>query len=138
MNEPRIPTAPDGDEPVDLSSAPCSMREADDVYMGYAPREEIVATLSDLLAVMEKGAAPDVHQRPDVDQGPDVDMWARDRAWAVATLRRHIAALAGTPSAPVMGADAGMARQRVTALLPRIRDDALHADLALILAGPRP
>ncbi|MEN2980920.1 hypothetical protein P7L78_09715 [Tistrella bauzanensis] len=115
MSKPVVPAAPDGDDPADLSSAPCQMREADDVYMGYAPRDEIVAALNDLLSAV----------------GPDIGR--DDDAWAARTLRRHIVALGGAPSAAATGAGRHMLHRRLTALLPRIRDDRLHADLTLIL-----
>ncbi|MFD0387656.1 hypothetical protein ACFQ4K_07185 [Tistrella bauzanensis] len=87
MSKPVVPAAPNGDDPVDLSSAPCAMREADDVYMGYAPRDEIVAALTDLLSAV------------------GTDIGRDDDAWAARTLHRHIVALGGAPSAAATGPD---------------------------------
>jgi hypothetical protein len=39
----------DDDPPVELSSPACAMHEADDAYMGYAGKDELVAFLNALL-----------------------------------------------------------------------------------------
>lgn len=95
------------------SSPVCYAAEADDVYMGYAGRDEILVLLTDLL------------RREDVV--------GRDEA-VRAVLTREIRRLGGTPPEPgdlqATGAvPAADILRRLADLLPRLRDDGLHAVL---------
>ena len=85
------------------------MSEADDVYMGYAGRDELLASLGQLLTAGEIGDA----QR--------------------AVLAGHVRALGGTPITGAGRHEPGRAISVLRALLPRVRDGALHADLTRIL-----
>jgi hypothetical protein len=51
------------DEPADLSSAACSMPEADDAYMGYAGKAELAAFLNELLAGERAGSTGHAQER---------------------------------------------------------------------------
>ncbi len=130
------------------SSPVCWAGEADDAYMGFAPRAELIAALNQVLEA-ERAIARGLRSVP-------ADLRAGRSARAVAAMR-HLAALVrglgGTPSrctGPAL-ADAmavaeptartafldGEARRLailLDALRPRIRDDGLHATVAK-LAG---
>lgn len=93
----------------DFSSPACAMAEAGAIYMGYAGRDELLAALNELLSVSEAGSA--------------------DRA----TLLGHIRALGGAPRTGASRGEPGQIVPTLRALLPRVRDAALHADLARIL-----
>ena len=93
---------------IQYSSPACALRAADDVYMGYAGRDELRAALGRLRLAAEE-------------------------PWR-AMLSRHLAALQGdaavTPPEPLAGGEVGELLRR---LLPRVRDDGLHADLSALL-----
>ena len=98
------------------SSPACAMREADDVYMGYAGRDELAEALGRLLAAT-----------------------AADGPWR-AMLAGHLAALTGgAPStddakpALLIGDGTAQPARLLRELLPRVRDDRLHADLSAML-----
>ncbi|HVJ55583.1 MAG TPA: hypothetical protein VM689_24190 [Aliidongia sp.] len=90
----------------DFSSPACSMCEVSDAYMGYADRRELIDLLEELLAA---GG----HRR---------------------MLRRHLARMGGTRAPAAFGpCDPDRIVLRLRQMLPRIRDDALHADLSRML-----
>jgi hypothetical protein len=143
------------DETAELSSPACSMPEADDTYMGYAGKTELAAFLNELLEAERAGARVTLKSARAAAAGPIAKlMWTiqRDEAHWCAMLIRHLKALGETPSAKV-GAfyDKAMAiadlAERITFLnrgqgwvvrklremLPRVRNDRLHADLAEML-----
>jgi hypothetical protein len=141
-----------GHDPIlTLSSPACSMREADDAYMGYAGKEELLAFLNELLEAKRAGAWIALQSAGTTETGPITELMQtirRDEARWCAMLLHHIEALGGTPSTKtgvfydkaMAGADLGT---RITFLnrnqasvvrklrekLPRLRDDRLHADL---------
>jgi hypothetical protein len=95
------------------SSPVCYAAEADDVYMGYAVRDEILVLLTDLLR--------------------REDMVGRDEA-VRAVLTAEIRRLGGTPPEPgdlraARAVPAADVLRRLADLLPRLRDDGLHAVL---------
>lgn len=100
-------------DPEAPSSPVCYAAEADDVYMGYAGRDEILAVLTDLL------------RREDVMSGDEP---------LRAVLIGEVGRLGGTPPGPGEpdalgnGQPADILR-RLADLLPRLRDDGLHAVL---------
>ena len=59
----------------DRTSPVCYGAEADDVYMGYAPRDEIVAALNELLeaerACWQERHAPAASKKPAAKSGSD-------------------------------------------------------------------
>ena len=93
---------------IQYSSPACAIREADDVYMGYAGRDELVEALSRLL------------------------MTVSDEPWRP-VLARHLAVLQGDAPADVAPLAGDEAPELLRRLLPRVRDDALHADLSALL-----
>ena len=46
----------DNDLPAEGSSPACAMHQADDVYMGYAGKDEMIAFLNELLEAERAGA----------------------------------------------------------------------------------
>src|SRR6185437_5290622 len=138
----------DDDPPATLSSPACSMSEADDVYMGYAGKAELLALLNELLEAERAGARVAL-------EGPIralLDLVHHDEGRWCAMLLRHIKARGETPSAK-MGAfyekamaivelgerlkflnrGQGWVVKKLRENLPRVRDDRLHADLAEML-----
>lgn len=139
------------------SSPPCFARDGDDAYMGFADREEILAALNELLEAERAGARVTLHSiKAMVDPGMAALTKAvhRDEAHWCAELTRQIRRLGGTPSRRC-GAFYGKAMaitepearlaflnrgqqwvvRRLEALLPRVRDDALHAMLQRMQVG---
>jgi hypothetical protein len=144
------------DEPqVELSSPACSMHEADDQYMGYAGKDELIAFLNELLEAERAGARVTLESARAAGSGPISDFMRaiqRDEARWCGMLLGHIKALGEAPS-PRVGAFYGKAMaiedlaERITFLnrgqgwvvrklremLPRVRNDRLHADFAEML-----
>jgi Domain of unknown function (DUF6306) len=92
------------DEPAELSSPACSMSEADDTYMGYAGRAELVGFLNELLEAERAGARVTLKSAREAGAGPVAKLlWTiqRDEARWCAMLIRHIKTLGETPSAKV-------------------------------------
>lgn len=138
-----------------FASPACAMAEGNDVYMGYAGRDEILAALNELLEASRAGARAALATVPEAPTGPAAALMQGiqdDETETCAMLLGHIRALEGAPS-PRVGAAYGKAmalrdaaerigflnRERgqtvclLRKLLPRVRDVALHADLALHL-----
>jgi len=133
------------------SSPVCYAADADDAYMGYAPRDEVLAALNELLEAERAGARVALASAK-AAAGPDhaalMQAVRADEAHWCAMLSHQIRRLGGTPSRRT-GAFHGKAmaiadpRERLAflnrgqawvvrkldALTPRVRDDALHADL---------
>lgn len=138
MNEPSSPT--------------CSAADADDVYMGYAGRDEILSALNDLLEAERAGAriaAESARTRSPPGFAELMRHVRADEAHWCAMLDGHIRCLGGSPShrtgdfhARAMAIADPAERlsflnrgqqwvvRKLEALMPRIRDDRLHADLA--------
>jgi len=133
------------------SSPVCYAEEASDVYMGYADRDEVLGALNELLEAERAGTRVASSSRREAtltgyaalmqDVGQDEAHWC-------AMLTRQIQRLDGSPShntgaffekAMVISdplerlvfLNRGQAWvvRKLEKLLPRIRDDALHADL---------
>jgi hypothetical protein len=143
------------DPPVELSSPACSMSEADDVYMGYAGKAELLALLNELLEAERAGARVALESARAVPEGPIralLDVVHHDEGRWCAMLLGHIKARGETPSSK-MGAfyekamaiaelgerlkflnrGQGWVVRKLREILPRVRDDGLHADLAEML-----
>jgi len=144
------------DEPAATVASPaCSMHEADDAYMGYAGQDELIAFL-DMLVEAERAGAR-VTRDTALAAGEDAvaDLMRRierDEAHWCAMLFGHVKALGAAPSSKV-GAfyDKAMAIadlgerivflnrgqdwvvRKLREMLPRVRDDQLHADLSAML-----
>lgn len=136
------------------NSPACLAHEADDAYMGFASRDEIVAFLTELLEAERAGAAVALGCAEAVAGTPfagllhDLD---RDATHRCAMLSRQLERL-GTP-APAGGGDVqeqapasaalrerlvfldrhqGAVLLKLRGMLPRVRDDALHRELRQI------
>lgn len=133
------------------ASPVCYASEADDLYMGYAARDEILTALNELLEAERAGAKVAlVSSKSETRSGYRELMRSirADEAHWCAMLSRHIRRLAGSPTLKT-GAFYGKAVvivnpaerllflnrgqswvvRKLEKLSPRIRDDLLHADL---------
>lgn len=141
------------------ASPVCYASEADDVYMGYAGRDELIAALNELLEAERAGArVASASVRAAPDQLYDTFMQAvrSDEARWCAMLSRQIRCLGGAASSrsgdflgKAMAIDDPIKRldflnrgqawvvRRLEVLLPRVRDEALHGDLDTMLDSHR-
>ncbi|MGE0423208.1 MAG: DUF6306 domain-containing protein [Reyranellaceae bacterium] len=148
------------DYPKDTASPACSAHEMDDAYMGFAPRDELLVFLNTLLEAERAGARicqRTAHEARDAGNANLAELMAAvrdDEAHWCAVLSRAIRALDGEPSA-VTGAffdkaaaiadlpervkfinrGQGWVVRELRKTLPRIRDDALHAQMTAMLQG---
>jgi superfamily I DNA/RNA helicase len=125
--------------------------------MGYASRDEILAFLNELLEAERAGARVTLRTSLEASAPPAKEMAAaihRDEARWCAMLLKAVRNLDGDPS-PRVGAFYGKAMaisdipgrmaflnrgqgwvvRKLRDMLPKIRDDALHADLAAMLSS---
>jgi hypothetical protein len=141
----------DAAEPTTYSSPPCFMHELDDASLGYLGRSELLTLLNKLLEAERAGAKVVgrlSHTAPDADLATTLHAVAQDEGRFCVMLGGQIARIGGAPSQAT-----GAFHDKVMALadwdarlelvnrgqawvvrklrdaLPRIRDDALHADL---------
>jgi len=144
------------DEP---SSPVCYASAGGDAYMGYAARDEIVAALNELLEAERAGARVALASAKDADSANLAALMRAVRAdearWC-AMLDRQLCRLGATPSrktgafyGKAMAIEAPLDRlaflnrgqswvvRRLEALMPRVRDDDLHADLRAMLDSHR-
>lgn len=149
MNEGDTPMN-EGDTPTP-ASAPCFAAQADDAYMGYADRDELAAALNELLEAERAGARVTLHSRADASDAAMAALVMAihgDEARWCAMLSEQVKRLDAMPS-DVCGAFYGKAMaiadpierlvflnrgqawvvRKLAALMPRVRDDALHAEL---------
>jgi len=90
----------DDDPPATLSSPACSMSEADDVYMGYAGKAELLALLNELLEAERAGARVALESARAAPEGPIralLDLVHHDEGRWCAMLLGHIKARGETP-----------------------------------------
>ena len=136
------------------ASAPCYANEVDDAYMGYSPRDEILAALNAFLeterAVM-KSALATARQASNSALAGLMRTVGTDAAHGCAILRRRIRWLGGTPSRRACALqDRALARadpherlsvlirgqtvlvRRLEALLPRLRQEGLSVELRVL------
>lgn len=133
------------------ASPVCYGAEADDIYMGYAGRDELLAALNELLEAERAGARVALESIADAIGSDHAammrDIRADEARWC-AMLSRQIRRLGGTASRKC-GAFHGKAMaiadpierlaflnrgqawvvRKLADLTRRVRDDALHADL---------
>jgi hypothetical protein len=137
------------------NSPVCYMDEADDAYMGYASRDELVAFLNELLEAERAGSRVTLESAHEAGGGAIGDLLAaieRDEARWCAMLLGQVKALGGAPT-PNLGAFYGKAMaiaemdariaflnrgqgwvvKKLREMLPKVRDDKLHADLKAML-----
>jgi hypothetical protein len=137
------------------ASPVCYAAEADDVYMGYAGREEIVTALNELLEAERAGAK--VALPSSTSEGPAsylalMRQVRADEARWCAMLSRQIKRLGAAPSRKTgafkdkalaisdpaerlafLNRGQSWVVRKLEALQPRIRDDGLHRDLREML-----
>ena len=145
----------DRDPPQELSSPACAMHEADDAYMGYAGKEELVTVLNTLLEAERAGARVTLESAHAAGSGPIADLMQaiqKDESHWCAMLSRHLKALGATPSSTVgafhgkamaiqdlherilfLNRGQGWVVRKLAEMLPRVRGDQLHADLSEML-----
>lgn len=142
------------DEPQSASPA-CYAREADDSYMGYASRDELLALLNELLEAERAGARVTARTSADASDTATKSLMRdiyRDEARWCAMLLKWIAHLEGEAS-PNVGAfygkcmaiadlrerlaflnrGQGWVAKKLREMLPKTRDDAMHADFSAML-----
>lgn len=141
------------------ASPPCYAAEADDAYMGYAGRDEIVAALNALLEAERAGARVALAAGKD-GAGPDYAALMRDvrgdEARWCAMLTRQLKRLGAAPSRRTgdfygkamviaepwerlafLNRGQSWVVRKLEALMPRVRDESLHADLREMLESHR-
>jgi Domain of unknown function (DUF6306) len=145
----------DDDTPVELSAPACAMHEADDAYMGYAGKDELIAFLNALLEAKRAWARVTRESVQAVGSGAIAELIRtiqRDEAHWCAILNRHIKARGAIPSSAVGAFDdkamvipdlgerivflnrgQGLVVRKLREMLPRVRDNQLHADLSRML-----
>jgi nitronate monooxygenase len=142
------------DEPQSASSV-CYAREADDSYMGYASRDELLAFLNELLEAERAGARVTARTASEASDPQTKALMRdiyRDEARWCAMLLKWITQLEGEAS-PKVGAfygkcmaigelrermaflnrGQGWVAKKLREMLPKTRDDAMHADFAAML-----
>jgi hypothetical protein len=145
----------DDDRPVEVSSPACSMHEADDAYMGYAGKDELIIFLNELLEAERAGARVTLESARAAGNGPIAGLMRsiqRDEARWCGMLRRHLERAGQAPSSKVgafygkamaiadlgeriafLNRGQGWVVRKLREMLPRVRDDQLHADLTEML-----
>ncbi|MGH7115964.1 MAG: DUF6306 domain-containing protein [Stellaceae bacterium] len=143
------------DDPVEVSSPACSMHEADDAYMGYAGKDELAAFLNELLEAEHAGARVTLESARAAGGGPIAELLRgiqHDEARWCGMLAGHIRAAGAAPTAKVgafygkamaiadlseriafLNRGQGWVVRKLRDMLPRVRLDQLHADLARML-----
>jgi hypothetical protein len=143
----------------DRSSPVCGASRAEDVYMGYADREEILSALNELLEAERAGSRVALGSSKSMQLTAYIDLMRlvqRDEANWCAVLTRQILRLGGPPSdrtgafhekamaitdpfdrLSFLNRGQAWVVRRIEELAPRVRDDALHADLREMAANHR-
>ena len=144
-------------EPEETSSPVCYANEADDSYMGFAPKAELGAFLNELLEAERAGSRVTLESAAEAKDAAIAGLLRaiqKDEARWCAMLARHLKAM-NHPLSPKTGAFHGKAMaiadmaeriaflnrgqgwvvRKLREMLPRVRGDALHADLKEMLAS---
>ncbi|MFI5001426.1 MAG: DUF6306 domain-containing protein [Reyranellales bacterium] len=139
------------------SSPACLAHEAGDAYMGFATRAEIAAFLNELLEAERAGTGVALRSAEAAQGTPYRELLAdihKDEARWCAMLLRQLKTL-GEPASTRVGAfqekamaigglperiaflnrGQGWVVRKLSEMLPKVRDDALHRDLADMLAS---
>lgn len=147
----------DPDPPAEYSSPACGMKDADDVYMGYAGRDELVTFLNTLLEAERAGAKVTLESAREAGAGAIGELMSaiqHDESHWCGMLARHLRALGATPSGATgafhgkamaiaalgeritfLNRGQGWVVRKIREMLPRVRSDALHADLSEMLTS---
>ena len=143
-----------GDRP-EPSSPACFAHEADDTYMGYATKDELAAFLNELLEAERAGTGVALRSAQAAAGTKFADLLHdvhRDEARWCAMLLKQLKAL-GAPASTKIGAfqekalaidplpermaflnrGQGWVVKKLREMLPKVRDDGLHHDLAEML-----
>lgn len=137
------------------ASPVCYAAEADDIYMGFAGTEELLNALNELLEAERAGARVALGTRRQASDPRLKDLMKaihRDEARWCAMLSTQAKRLGGTPSRKCgafyhkamaisdpferlafLNRGQAWVVRKLEALLPRVRDDTLHAALAEML-----
>jgi nitronate monooxygenase len=138
----------------EFASPACSAHEMEDGYMGYATRDELLVALNELLEAERAGARVTLRMTKEVPDTLKTTMVRvqQDEARWCGVLTKAIQQFKGTPSSKTgafyekamtisdvherlafLNRGQGWVVRKLEGLLPRVRDDALHADLAAML-----
>jgi len=144
------------DEPeVELSSPACAMHEADDGYMGYAGKDELIGFLNELLKAERAGARVAFESARAAGGDRIVEVLRniqRDEARWCGMLLSHVEVLGEVPSRQIgafygkamaisdvaerirfLNRGQGWVVRKLRQMLPRVRNDGLHGDLSEML-----
>jgi len=138
-----------------FSSPACAMQEVGDAYMGYATPAEMAAFLNELLEAERAGSRVTLESAREAGSGAVADVMTaiqRDEARWCAMLLRHIERLGAEPTATTgafygkamaiaamseriafLNRGQGWVVKKLRLMLPKVRDDGLHADLEAML-----
>ena len=142
-------------DPPKPSSPACLAHEADPAYMGYASKDEIAAFLNELLEAERAGTGVALKSAEAAGGTPFVELLRdvhKDEARWCAMLLRQLKAL-GAPASTRVGAfqekamaiealperiaflnrGQGWVVRKLREMIPKVRDDSLHRDLAEML-----
>ena len=144
-----------GQEPVEVNSTVCNAKEAGDIYMGFADRDELLNELTILLEAERAGArvgASLVSEAPDAEFKAMANLIQADEIKWARALFEALIELGAEPSKAVgdfyekamavqdvqdrlafTNRGQGWVVRKLQALLPRVRDDRLHAVLKSML-----
>ena len=144
-------------EPSQVASPACLAHEMDDRYMGFVAREELLPALNELLEAERAGTRVTLATAKEIAGGdlkPLVLAIHRYEAHWCGVLTRAIHQLQGAPSSKTgafydtamaipdlaarlafLNRGQGWVVNKLKALLPTIRGDAIHADLTAMLAS---
>jgi hypothetical protein len=145
----------DAEPAVEVSSPACSMHEADEAYMGYAGKDDLIAFLNELLEAERAGARVTLESARAAGSGAIAELMRtiqRDEARWCGMLLRHLKALGDEPSSKVgafydkamaiadlgeritfLNRGQGWVVRKLREMLPRVRDNQLHSDLTEML-----
>jgi hypothetical protein len=139
----------------EASSPACLAHEADDAYMGYATKDELAAFLNELLEAERAGTGVALKSAAAAAGTPFAGLLHdvhHDEARWCAMLLKQLRAL-GMPASPQVGVfqekamaieglperiaflnrGQGWVVRKLREMMPKVRDDALHRDLADML-----
>ncbi len=138
-----------------FSSPACAMDEAGDAYMGYATPAELAAFLNELLEAERAGSRVTLETAREAGSGAVAYLMTavqRDEARWCAMLLGHIQRLGAEPTATTgafygkamaiaamsgriafLNRGQGWVVKKLRGMLPKVRDDKLHADLKTML-----
>lgn len=144
-------------EPAGFASPACAAREMDDAYMGFAPREELLAALNELLEAERAGARVALQTIAQARSSVLQELLHRihrDEARWCGALTGAVLALGGKPSGQTgafhekamaipdlpqrlvfLNKGQAWVVRKLVALLPRVRAEEIHHDLSAMLAA---